>query len=376
MPRVCIIAHRAYGSIAGGERGHAGGVERQTTALARRLAGRGFGVSLLVWNEGQPQRTSIDGVQVIAMCAERDGVPGVRFFHPRWTSLARALNTANADVYYHNCAEYVTGQIAMWCARHRRRFVYSVASDPECDPRLPMLHEWRDKALFRYGLRRADRIIVQTRQQQQQLRQHWSLDSVVLKMPLAAPVIVPSSAAGRPRRAIWVGRIAREKRLDRLLSIADRLPHVTFEIAGGVDAAFREGASLIEQARQRPNIHVLGQVPRDQMARVYHNATCLVCTSDYEGFPNTFLEAWSCGVPVVSTVDPDGLIATGRLGYLGASDEEVARAIDRLDGEPAEREAIGQRARDYVTRHHSPESAFDAFERTLREVMETGMVAR
>ena len=369
-PSVCIVAHKAYGAIAGGAGGHAGGVERQTAMLARWLAARGFEASLVVWNEGQPKSTVIDGVRVIAMCAQGAGVPGLRFFHPRWTSLAAALRRADADLYYHNCAEYITGQVALWCRRHQRRFVYSVASDPECDPKLPMLPHLRERALFRYGLRHADRIIVQTGRQHERLRREWGLDSVVLKMPVTSmPVRPPTSAPTRPSRVVWVGRISGEKRLDRLLTIAAQLPNITFEIAGAVDAAFAAGNALIEQARTRPNIRVLGQVARDGMPAVYEGATCLLCTSDYEGFPNTFLEAWTHGVPVVSTIDPDGVIAAEQLGYTATTDAGLARHIEHLDVGLEARAAIGRRAQIYVDAHHSKESALTAFEQTFCEVM-------
>jgi glycosyltransferase involved in cell wall biosynthesis len=356
--------------MTGGAGGHAGGVERQTTALARWLAQRGFDASLVVWDEGQPPSTVIDGVRVIAMCSPHAGVRGLRFFHPRWTSLARALREADADLYYHNCAEYITGQVAWWCRRHQRRFVYSVASDPECDPRLPMLPHLRERALFRYGLRHADRIIVQTDRQHDRLRRDWGLDSVVLKMPVTfKPGPLPAGAPGGQSRVVWVGRISAEKRLDRLLAIAAQLPQTTFDIAGGVDAAFTAGHSLIEQARTRQNVRVLGQIARDRMPAVYEGATCLLCTSDYEGFPNTFLEAWTHGVPVVSTIDPDGLIASERLGYTNTTDAGLARHIAHLDATPEERTAIGRRAQGYVDRHHSPESALVAFEHTFRDVI-------
>ena len=124
---ICIVSHAAYGAMTGGRDGHAGGVERQTSMTARWLAARGHDVSLVVWNEGPPGDEQIDGVRVIKLCRQIGGLPGLRFLHPRWTSLWRALGRADADVYYHNCAEAITGQVAIWCRRHARPFVYSVA---------------------------------------------------------------------------------------------------------------------------------------------------------------------------------------------------------------------------------------------------------
>lgn len=36
---ICLVAHFAYGALAGGEHGHIGGVERQTSLMAKWLAG-------------------------------------------------------------------------------------------------------------------------------------------------------------------------------------------------------------------------------------------------------------------------------------------------------------------------------------------------
>ena len=40
---LCLVAHLAYGALTGGSAGHIGGVERQTTLMARWLAARGHG---------------------------------------------------------------------------------------------------------------------------------------------------------------------------------------------------------------------------------------------------------------------------------------------------------------------------------------------
>src|SRR5262245_5737824 len=163
---ICFVAHTSYGAMAGGTHGDIGGIQRQQSMMARWLAARGWRVDMLTWDEGQPSQIVHDGVRVLKICRRDAGLPGLRFVHPRWTNLCRAMRLADADLYYHNSAEYVTGQVALWCRRNGRRFVYSAASDPACDARLPTLRALRERILYRYGLRHADGLIVQTRKQQ------------------------------------------------------------------------------------------------------------------------------------------------------------------------------------------------------------------
>src|ERR1041385_9072964 len=111
-PSICIVSHNCYGAIHGGNSGFIGGVERQTSFLAWWLAANGYRVSLLTWDEGGGPEEMIKGVRVIKICNQKSGLRGVRFFHPKWTGLIRAMRRADADVYYHNFSECVTGQVA------------------------------------------------------------------------------------------------------------------------------------------------------------------------------------------------------------------------------------------------------------------------
>ncbi|HKJ61603.1 MAG TPA: glycosyltransferase, partial [Hyphomicrobiales bacterium] len=76
--------------------GHIGGVERQIALMARWLAGRGHDVSVVVWDEAQATETMVDRIRILPVCRRSAGIPGLRFFTPRWTSLVRALRTADA----------------------------------------------------------------------------------------------------------------------------------------------------------------------------------------------------------------------------------------------------------------------------------------
>ena len=364
MARICIVAHFAYGAMNGGADGHSGGVERQTSLMARWLAGRGHDVSLVTWGEGQGDRLVLDGVRMIKLCRRDDGLPGLRFFYPRWTSLNRALAEADADLYYQNCAEYVTGQIAWWCRRHGRRFVYSVASDPDCDPRLPQMHTLRERFLYRYGLKHSAKIIVQTRTQQRMLREGFGLDSIPLPMPCPGPLesASPRLPTTEPFHVVWVGRIAPVKRLEVLLDSAEALPDIRFDIAGKADAADSYTGPLLERARRQGNVTLHGHVGRDRMPEFFRTASVLCCTSEYEGFPNTFLEAWSYGVPVVSTVDPDGLVSEKGIGIFAAHPADVVPAILRLQRDEGLCRSVSSNARSYYLENHALDVAMRRFE--------------
>src|SRR5262245_15875222 len=317
--------------MCGGAFGHVGGVERQTSMMSRWFAQRGYRVSVVTWDEGQSGQAEVDGVRLIKLWSRDAGWAGVRFLHPRWTSLVRALRCANADLYYHNSAEYVTGQVAAWCRWHRRRFVYSVASDPACDCRLPLMKTLRERIGYRYGLKTADQVIVQTGTQQHMLREGFGRDSVVIPMPCPEPDLefcATPEGPPQPVRVLWVGRFAPMKRVELLLEVAARLPEIGFDLVGGGSGP--DAHSLTEQARAMPNIRVHGIVPRERMPGLYRVAACLCSTSSYEGFPNTFLEAWSFGVPVVSTCDPDGLIKRRGLGATAHDGAGLMTAIRGL----------------------------------------------
>lgn len=372
MNRICIVAHFAFGAMSGGASGHVGGVERQTTMLASWLSRNGYDVSLLTWDEGQDDGLILDGVRIIKMCRRDDGIPGLRFFYPRWTSLIRALKQADADVYYQNCAEYVTGQVAIWCRMHKRRFVYSVASDPDCDPELPAMKTLRERILYRYGLRHADRVIVQTRKQQRMLQDGFGIVSNVLPMPCPGPVgseyKPPLEPTPHAARVLWVGRIVPLKRPDWLIKLADLLPQVTFDLVGGPDTDRPFCESILDQARRRKNIVVHGAVSRDRIANLYRQATMMCCTSEYEGFPNTFLEAWSHGVPVISTVDPDGVISAGKMGDLAHSIDEFRSRIQKLVDDPALWRRCSENARTYYLQNNSLNVAMSRFRKVFDEL--------
>jgi glycosyltransferase involved in cell wall biosynthesis len=368
---VCFVAHNAYGAIAGETSGFIGGIEHQQAMMARWLAARGHDISLITWDEGQSDGVRIDGVRVLKTCRRDAGWPGIRFLAPRWTSLVAAMRRADAQVYYQNCAEYVTGQVALFAKARDRAFVYTVASDPDCDPSLPTLATVRERVLYRHGLMRADAVVVQTSVQGRMLRQGFGRDSIVIPMPAKGPnpatYAAPQPPAPGKARVAWVGRVAPVKRLELLLDVARQMPDVHFDVAGPWDPDANHTTSLRSAADAVPNVSILGRLSREALGPFYREHQALICTSAHEGFPNTFLEAWSHGVPVVSTVDPDGLIASRGLGDVAVDARSLADRLRAILASTREWAAASERARRYFLETHDFETVMPRFESVLAE---------
>ncbi len=368
---ICFVAHLAYGAMTGGNAGFIGGVERQTSLMARWFAARGYGVSLLTWDEGQAEEVQIDGVRVIKMCRKDAGIKGIRFFWPKWTSLAAAMKRADAEVYYQNCGEDVTGQVALWCRRHERGFVYSVANDTDCDSRLPEMRKVSERVLYRYGLKVAGEVVVQTQHQQEMLRRGFGRESVIIPMPCPGPSDADYARHEGDRngsqRVLWIGRICEQKRPDRLLDLAEACPDLCFDLVGP-GAGTEYGDRICARARTLGNVTLHGPAVRERVSEFYRKARVMCCTSDYEGFPNTFLEAWSHGLPLVSTFDPDHLIANHHMGCVATDQQGLASGIRVLLNDSRQWQEASQAARHYYLSHHTVEAVMPKFENVFREV--------
>jgi glycosyltransferase involved in cell wall biosynthesis len=361
------VALGAYGAIAGRPYlRHIGGAEVQQRLLARELVRRGHRVTFVTLDHGQPDGVEHDGIRVLKMCGAHEGLPGLRFLHPRWTSLWAALRRADADIYYQRGGGDETGQVALFARRHRRRFVFATASDTNCVPELPDLRIARERVLYRLGLRRADRVVCQTSIQRDLLARNFRIDAELIRSCSADPwsgVAARDRAAQGPR-VLWVGRFSAQKRPELLLELAALCPDLPFDVVGAGDGPYAAG--LANRAQALANVTLYGWVLPDEVGVYYDRASALLCTSPVEGFPNTFLEAWARGVPTVSTVDPDGLIEAKGLGAVGHTAPELAAALARLHSESGAWSACSHRAREHYLSTHTVGAVVDAYERLFR----------
>ena len=363
--KICFLGLANPSVLAADYKEHGiGGEQVQHTLLARSLARRGHQVSMVVYDYGQADGAAWDQVTTYKAYQPRAGLPVLRFITPHWTGMWAALKRADADLYYVSCAGMHLGLVTLFCRRYRRKVIFRIASDTDCEPNGLLIRYW-DKKLYEYGLRHAHGILAQSKHQQRTLMANYGLPSQVTEM------VVETPGAQGPREVdvLWVGNLRQLKRPDLLLELAQRLPQYRFAMIGG---EMRGAADLYlhvrEQAARLPNLRFLGRVPYRDMDSQYASARILVNTSDTEGFPNSYLQAWIRGTPVVAFFDPDGLIASEGLGLAPKSIEQMMDDVAALLEDAAAWLEASLRCKAYMARVYGEDRILAPYLEVMQKV--------
>jgi glycosyltransferase involved in cell wall biosynthesis len=348
--KICFVGLDNLPVLAPEFAGSIGGEQVQQTLLAKAFARRQHHVSMVVYDYGQADLATWHGITTHKTHREDAGIPVFRFIYPRWTTLWAALRRANADIYYTSCAGMHLGLLAMFCKKYGGKVVFRVAHDSDCDPKNLLIQYWRDKKLYEYGLRHADGVLVQSVQQQHAMLKNYGLHAEVAEML----VDTPQKSVHRDVDVLWVNNLRQFKRPDLYLELAKKLPHLKFHMVGGSQPGFGEMFENIRrEAAGIPNLTFHGSVPYHQMDEKYASARVFVNTSDSEGFPNSYLQAWIRGTPVVAFFDPDSVIQREGLGHAACSLNEMANIVQGLVGDSQRWSAVSKRCTAYMAAVHA-----------------------
>jgi glycosyltransferase involved in cell wall biosynthesis len=338
-----------------------GGAQLQQTLVAKALVKRGLKVSMVVKDYGQPDQASWSGVTTLKAYRPDAGIRVIRFLHPRWTSVWAALRRADADIYYVSCAGEIVWQVALFARMFRRKTVFRIASDSDCDPRALLVPMWWNRQVYRYALPAIDMVLAQTHRQRDLLIRNFNRESRIVA-PMAEPAARRLPFHERTIDVLWVSNFRTLKRAELLLTLAERFPSMSFHMVGGSLASAPEYfESMRRKAAALPNVQFHGAVPYHEIGRLFERARVLVNTSETEGFPNTFLQAWSHGSPVVTFLDPDKLIAREGLGRTVANIGEMQDAVAALATDQALWEAMSARCCRYIDREYDPAIAAEPY---------------
>lgn len=362
-PHVCFLAPSIFPILSEStDIELAGGAEVQQVVLARMLQADGYPVSVLSADFGQAEVVDCAGVRVHRLPpAGTRGVKGLRFIYPHTTDLVAGLKRIDPDIVYFRAAGGGTAAAAWYARRWGRKFVYACAHDLEFRRSSPFPPDRRDAFLFRRGLQKADGVLVQNLVQQRLLKENFGKDAFVVPNCYAEPEAGRADPNGH---VLWVATVKAIKRPDLFIELARRFPAKQFTMVGGADQGSEGGQAqfrrMQEVAAGLPNLRFLGYIPFAQVGRLFDGASVFVNTSDSEGFPNTFLQAWIRGVPTVSFVRPE--VIPGETGTIVCSDiEHMVRQVKDLTTQVEAWRLASQACSQHFNNRHSVQAVLQGY---------------
>jgi glycosyltransferase involved in cell wall biosynthesis len=363
-----VAVYAPWGSLYyGPKRDYMGGAEVQATMLAHALKAKGLRVAHLVYPVPAPRRVDASSPTLVERPDwQGDGGRG-QLAETR--AIWRCFQQADAAAYIVRGSGGHVLAASTFCRARGRRFVFSSSSELDFDFARPDRNP-RMLQMYKASLRLAARLALQTEQQR---------ELAVRALPRCDPVVIPSFAEPGPspngagQYFLWADRLVEYKLPDRFVELAEALPEARFRMVACPGAETPPGmAERIEAAAERlPNLELLPPRRRTELLDEMRDAVAVIKTSRVEGVPNTFLEAWARGVPVLSlNVDPDAKIANNDIGVAAAgSMERLIEGAASLWRDPELRTAMGARAQRFIQDVHSPGAVADRWVALLEELI-------
>jgi glycosyltransferase involved in cell wall biosynthesis len=273
----------------------------------------------------------------------------------------RALQEAGPDVIYHRGGTAYSGVVARYARDTKTRAVWHVASDADVTPfrwqlSKDLLLRYADRRLFESGFRHTGVIVAQTEDQARLLEKNYGLraDAVI---PNFHPLPKEDIRKVSPPEVLWIGNIKPLKRPEEFIRVAADLgprTNARFIMIGAMQGSRRWRERMKREMAGATSLDYRGARTQDDVNESLARAALLVNTSEYEGFSNTFIQAWMRKVPVVSlSVDPDGVLSSARVGLYSGSTRQLQLDVLRLIEDEGLRSTLGEQAQRHAFANHS-----------------------
>ena len=339
-----------------------GGAELQVALLARELAGRGVEVVILGGDTGQKNGSVIEGVKIRTGGKFHSGNPGEMLgAAPRVFSVIRE---EKPDwVFLLGWTAWIAAVVAMrGLLGYRAGFICGLDSELTGDFR-------REKpmrgGLFEWGVAQCDLRYAMTEHQRGLFaKRGWNC---AMYRNLILPRAFPNAGVKKVD-FLWVSRCQPVKRPHFFLDLVEALPGHSFEmICPREDVGLWE--SVASRAKMLANLRFIEKVPYHEIQRHYDAARVFVNTSEWEGWPNSFIQAGLGRTALLSlAVNPDGIFERFGLGCFAGGDlEKLKSQAQVMMGNAAGLEHMQEGCARFVAEMHDNAKETEAFLAGLRD---------
>ena len=164
---------------------------------------------------------------------------------------------------------------------------------------------------------------------------------------------------------VFLARLDPYKRPWLFAELASHFPDVEFIFLG---KAHFEGEGAWKPEGMPDNVKLMGHIVGEEKIRLLSSAWVLVNTSIHEGLAVSFQESLKCETPILSSVDPEGVVS--RFGiYVGRWDgsgvesmPKFVEGLTRLLEDHQLRTRLGKEGREWVSEIHNKSHFLQVFQ--------------
>ena len=230
--------------------------------------------------------------------------------------------------------------------------IQRISNDYLVDDRIKNKIKFLKYYIYNYYLSKTDILLCQNKYQKEQLINKFKKNKI---LKIFNPFSISNKINSKSNRyyVAWVGIFQYQKNLKALLHIVDNMKNIKFKIAGeSLHTIDNETKENLLELKKRCNVEFVGLLNRKDILKFLSKAYCLLNTSHYEGFSNTYLESLSVGTPIVTRhqTDPDNIIHENNLGISVSKYSELSDAIIEIIDKNN-----NDNYKDYIIKNHNPE---------------------
>lgn len=337
-----------------------GGAEYQSYLIAKQLISAGHKVHYIYLHNGKPLKKSLN-IKLHTLKRihniHNTGLEIPLYFF----KISHILKKIKPDVIYIRGRSAVSIICALFARFNRIKIVWHIAHDndlllPSFNLSLKDMIKYPELNSFKYFIHFFDRIIAQTKFQSERLYSNYGIDSYVI--PNGHPITnlnMAHKANGRIR-VMWVANMKPIKQPEvfvRLAKVIGDNGNSSFFMIGRLYQNSKIN-NVLKKINNIPNLRWLGELSNEEVNLYLSKAHILVNTSLAEGFPNTFIQGWMRGLPVVSLyVDPDNILKNENIGFHSGNFDNMVRDTRNLINDHALRNSMGIKAQKYAFENHS-----------------------
>ncbi len=352
MKRICFICGNYYEQFVGG-------AEYQLYLLAQVLSRMLYDVFYIYIDSGDKFHKNLN-INLVPIKKRKilRWLLGNYFFLD-YSILLNTLKKIDPDIIYQRVGFAYTGIAAKYALLYNKISILHISSDNDLIKNnykisKNILFQYVDKKFIEYSIKNSHFVICQSNNQKHLLKTNYNRECSII-YPNSHPPPTEKYNKSLPIKIVWVANIKSIKKPELFIKLTNHFKNnnnVLFLMIGhACNNKYKN--YLLNKSKKIDNFKYLGKKSMSEVNEILAKSHILINTSETEGYPNVFIQAWLRRVPVISlNVNPDNVLELNKIGFHSKTFDQMIENVHLLINNNKLREEMGERAMQYAFNHH------------------------